>query len=75
MIGYLILPERRVLADVPVITSEAGKSRGSGDPFFFTFFIMREGEICCSKVIDSSNVMHVYTDTVQSSSPFPSVVM
>jgi hypothetical protein len=70
MIGYLILPKRRVLADVPVITSEAGKSRGSGDPFFLTFFIMRERKICCSKVIDSSNVMHVYTDTVQYNPPF-----
>jgi hypothetical protein len=39
MIGYLILPERRVLADVPVITSEAGKSRGSGDPFVFSFLL------------------------------------
>jgi hypothetical protein len=39
MIGYLILPKRRVLADVPVITSEAGKSRGSGDPFFFSFLL------------------------------------
>jgi hypothetical protein len=39
MIGYLILPKRRVLADVPVITSETGKSRGSGDPFFLSFLL------------------------------------
>jgi hypothetical protein len=58
------------LADVPVITSEAGKSRGSGDPFFVPFFIMRERKICRSKVIIVVVVMLcMYIQTQSSTIP------
>jgi len=39
------------LADVPVIVSEAGKSRGSGDPFFLSFLPQWKLKKSWSKVI------------------------